>query len=306
MKHILFYIGIFSCVTLDAEIFFTPEMISTHLKDYSEEEILLLDKDRQVVRSVCLEGTKNTENRFYLATAGAPGACKTTILEKFISNHLEYQKGVYLDPDARTLRYMVHTYYARSLNPLTLSLGDDYDQIIRNAYDKWRAGSNYIVLSLLEEAYDLGRSVIYGTTSTGGHISEYFTRLKENNYEIVLLLCFCPDDLRYRAVDYRNSVVRFYQSSPEDALAKGILFPQRMSSYFTHADQLYFYWSDSLLSPERLAGIWRNGTLEICDKDAMQCVIDKYELDRRTLEKTDVSIPAFSDLVHAYSNFKAI
>lgn len=74
-----------ACTCLHAELFFTPEMISSHLKTYTEEEVQLLKKDLGVVRSICLEGSQNADSRFYLATAGAPGARKTTILEYFES-----------------------------------------------------------------------------------------------------------------------------------------------------------------------------------------------------------------------------
>jgi hypothetical protein len=297
MKRLFLIVACLSWLGLQAEVFFTPQMIASHLKGYSEEERQLLQKDLNGVRSVCLEGARNAGTRFYLATAGAPGARKTTILERFVSMHPEYQEGVYLDPDPRTLRFMVHTYYAQSLNPLVISETGNYDQVIKNAYEKWRPGSNWIVLSLLEEAFAAGHSIIYGTTSTGAHIPDFFAKLKENNYQIVLLLCSCPDEVRYEAVDYRNRVVRFYQSSPEDAVAKGTLFPQRMDSYFTYADQIYFYWSDHLSAPERLAGIWRNGKLAIYDGDAMQRFVDKYEADRTALQSTGSVLPAFDSFM---------
>lgn len=268
-------------------------MIAKHLETYTDREVQLLEKDLTVVRSICLDDTHNTDTRFYLATAGGPGARKTTILEKFVATHPEYQDGVYLDPDPRTLRFMVHTYYAQSLSPLVISRVQNYDQLIKNAYDKWRAGSNYIVLTLLEEAVAKGRSIIYGTTSTGAHIPNFFAKLKENDYQIVLLLCSCPDTLRQEAVKYRNDVVRFYQSSPEDAVAKGKFFPQRMEAYFTYADLMYFYWSDDLFSPERLAAVWRKGKLEVHDAQAMQCFAEKYEIDRQILAAEGQIIPPF-------------
>jgi hypothetical protein len=268
-------------------------MIASHLKGYSEEEMALLNKDLDVVRSVCLGGTVNASPRFFLATAGAPGARKTTILERFVSMHPEYQQGVYLDPDPRTLKFMAHTYYAQSLSALVVSNAQSYDEVIKNAYTKWRGGSNYIVLNLLEEAFALGRSVIHGTTSTGGHIPVFFGKLKENGYQITLLLCSCEDEVRYDAVDHRNKVVRFYQSSPEDAVSKGTLFPQRMGAYFAYADQLYFFWSDRVFEQERLAAIWQDGNLEIIDEKAMQCFIDKYEADRAALLASGTSIPPF-------------
>lgn len=293
MKSLICILACLICISIHAELFFTPEMISLHLREYSDEDLSLLEKDLKVVRSVCFEGTCKCKKRFYLATGGGPGARKTTILEKFVSTHPEYRRGVYLDPDTRTLKFMVHTYYARSLTPLVIATTGSYDQVIKNAYEKWRAGSNYIVLTLLEEAFAGGRGIIYGTTSTGAHVPDFFTKLKENDYQIVLLLCSCPDNMRYQAVDYRNNVVRFYQSSPEDAVAKGTLFSERMGTYFAHADQIYFYWSDNLLAPERLAAIWSHGKLEILDSDAMQCFIDKYEADRAKLNAIGKSLPAF-------------
>lgn len=293
MKLSALVLACLASITLQAELFFSPQMISKHLETYTDKEIQLLEKDLDVVRSICLDDTCNTDTRFYLATAGGPGARKTTILEKFIATHPEYQKGVYLDPDPRTLKFMVHTYYAQSLNPLMISQSKDYDEVIKNAYGKWRYGSNYIVLTLFEEAIAAGRSIIYGTTSTGAHIPNFFAKLKENDYQIVLLLCSCPDDLRKEAIEYRNKIVRFYQSSPEDAVAKGKFFPQRMGAYFNYADLMYFYWSDDLDSPERLAAVWRNGKLEVHDSEAMQRFAEKYEVDRQILASEGQIIPAF-------------
>lgn len=300
MKFLMYFLSSLLCVSLQAELFFTPEMISSHLKTYNEKEIQLIEKDLKVVRSVCLDDTSNTETRFYLATAGGPGSLKTTILEKFVASHPEYQGGVYLDPDPRTLKFMVHTYYATSLTPLVISQSKNYDQVIENAYNKWRPASNYIVLNLFEEAAAAGRSIIYGTTSTGSHIPSLFAKLKENGYQIVLLLCSCPDHLRKEAVEYRNKTVRFYQSSPEDVIAKGKFFPQRMETYFTYGDQLHFYWSDDLFSNERLAAIWQNGKLDIYDKEAMQSFIKKYEEDRATLATEGIHIPSFESFINKH------
>ena len=69
-----------------------------------------------------------------------------------------------------------------------------------------------------------------------------------------------------------------------------------MGAYFAYADRMYFYWSDNLYSPERLAGIWLNGKLEIHDSDAMQHFIDKYEADRIALKEKGLSIPGFDTL----------
>jgi hypothetical protein len=293
MKLLTLTAACLAAISLQAELFFTPSMIGKHVETYTEAEVKLIEKDLDVVRSICLSDTHNTDTRFYLATAGAPGARKTTILEKFVATHPEYQEGVYIDPDPRTLKFMAHTYYAKSLSPLVISQSGDYAAVIKNAYEKWRAGSNYIVLTLFEEAVAMGRSIVYGTTSTGAHIPSFFAKLKENDYKIILLLCSCPDEVRREAIEYRNDVVRFYQASPEDAVAKGKIFPQRMGAYFDHADLLYFYWSDALFSPERLAAVWQDGKLEVHDEEAMNRFIEKYEADRAALAEEGQIIPSF-------------
>lgn len=283
--------------TLNANLFFDSQRISTLLNEYSDKEVNLIKKDLSVVRSVCFENTTAKNPPIYLATAGAPGAGKTTILERFLYSHPEYKEAAYLDPDARSLKFMVHTYHALSMNSLIISNTDQFDKVIKNAYDKWRAGSNYIALTLIEEAFNHGYSVAHGTTSTGAHVPDLFTKLKENGYQIVLLLCSSPDDFRYDSIDYRNKVIRFYQSAPEDALNKGVYFAQRMSSYFAHADKIYFYWNENLETPEKLAAIWENGEFEIYDQTSLNSFINKYEKDRLSLKEKGSNIPSFQSFL---------
>lgn len=49
---------IFVCLVsigLQAELFFTSQMIATHLQTYTSDEIQLLNKDLAVVRNICLD-----------------------------------------------------------------------------------------------------------------------------------------------------------------------------------------------------------------------------------------------------------
>lgn len=297
LRKLWFFLCSLSFAAGHAELYFTPEMCSSHLAGYSDEEVQLIGKDLEVVRSVCFSETQGTSAPFYLATAGAPGSRKTTILERFVATHPEFQRGVYLDPDARALRYMVHTYYSRSLTPLVISEADSFDEVIKDAYEKWRGGSNYIALMLLEEAFAAGRSVVHGATSTGGHTGDFYRRLKENDYRIVLLLCGCTDSLREEAVRYRNNVTRFYQSAPDEVVSKGLLFSERMATYFAGANEIHLFWSDGLFVPERLAAVWLNGELEVVDPNAMKLFKDKYESDRRVLQGSGKQIPSFDEIV---------
>ena len=112
------------------------------------------------------------------------------------------------------------------------------------AYDKWRAGSTCIANAILEKALRGHYDIAHGTTMTGPFIWRLMTLVKEEGYHIALALCYCEDSVRLDAIKYRNEVQGFHQSSPEDAISKGRLFPKRMPLYFKHANELILFWSD--------------------------------------------------------------
>jgi len=284
-------------------LYFSPQAIESHLKGYTEDEKAAIQKDLKVVRSVCLPSSSVAHRKpLYLATAGGPGARKTTILERYMKEHSLLSKITYIDPDQRALKFMVHTYYSQSLSALIIGNYPDYAVAVKNAYDKWRGGSNFIALTLLEEAFAQRKDVAYGTTSTGDHISKFLINVKNAGYDITLLLCSCEDSFRQNSIQYRNEMQKFYQSSPEDALNKGKLFPLRMSDYFTYADILYLYWSDDLTSQERLAAILKNGKLEVRDMQALNQFVRKFEKDRETLNAEGNQILSWDELMNIYRN----
>ena len=283
--------------------FFTPQMIESHLTTYNDAEKAAIAQDLEVVHSICLpELTGPSENRrpVYLATAGAPGARKSTILERFIRDHVSLPQIAYIDPDQRTLKFMAHTYYSQSLSALQLGSYSHYATAVKNAYEKWRGASNYISLTLLEEAFAERRHIAHGTTLTGEHVSKFLSTVKDAGYDITLLLCSCEDDFRYNAIQYRNEEQRFYQCSPEDAVSKGKAFPQRMSAYFTFADTIYLFWSDDLATQERLAAKLTHGNLEVLDAQAFDLFVQKFEEDREMLTGEDKQILSWDELLDLY------
>lgn len=284
-------------------LFFSSQAIASHLNGYNEEEKAAIGKDLEVVRSVCSSSvSEETSRPLYLATAGGPGARKTTILERFLRDHALLSKITYVDPDQRALKFMSHTYYNRSLSALVSGEDENYAMVVKNAYEKWRGGSNFIALTLLEEAFSHKRSVAHGTTSTGEHIPKFLAKVKEAGYDITLLLCSCEDSFRKQAIQYRNEEQKFYQSSPEDAVMKGKFFPQRMSAYFTYADTLYLYWSDDLATKERLAAVFKDGILQVLDAQALHLFVHKFEQDRALLNAEGKQIPSWNELVGLYCN----
>ena len=260
-------------------VFFSPEAVQSHLRDYNALEKRAVEQDLAIVRAACERGGKEDSfsSPVYLATAGAPGARKSTILERFLETQTE-------------IAY--HPYYITKYN--------DYMYARKAAYTKWRGASNYIALTLLEEAFSQKRSVAHGTTSTGAHVPYFLQKVKNAGYEVVLLLCSCEDALKKQAIEYRNQVQKFYQSTSEDALKKAKLFPERMSAYFSYADTLHLFWSDDLETQERLAAIFSNGKIEVVDEGALEKFQQKFEKDRNRLEKEGKKIPSWSNLLNLY------
>lgn len=286
----------------DEYVLFSSDLINSYLSSYNDQERLEIAKDLAIVRDICaVQPSSGDQELFYLATAGGPGSRKSTILERFLNNHPEFSTGTYLDPDQRALRFMVHTYYNISLNALASAEDQDYANIRKRAYEKWRAASNYITNSLLEEAAKTKKPITHGTTATGEFIEPLFKKLKNRGYEITLLLCSCPDELRSQAVTYRNTMQKFFQSTPEDALQKGKAFPAKMLIYFSHADTLYLFWSDNLFQPERLAAVLKDGKLEVVDQNAFGLFVKKYENDRKVLSSEGKDTPQWDELISIYS-----
>ena len=285
--------------------YFSPQMMATHVKDYSEGEKAAIAQDLSVVRSVCFAAkgdNQEGQRPLYIATAGGPGARKTTILERFLASRYPNTSIAYLDPDQRALKFMVHTYFSQSLSAFSVANAENYSLAVKSAYERWRGASNYITLTLFEEAIAQRRNIAHGTTSTGGHIPTFLAKLKEADYDIVLVLCSCEDDFRRQAIQYRNEEQKFYQSTPEDAVSKGKVFPERMSAYFTYADTLYLYWSDDLFHPEHLAAVLTKGKMEVLDQTYLDKFVHKYENDRTSLLVEGKSIPSWNELVSLFQS----
>lgn len=68
--------------------------IQNLLSQYSLVERADIEKDYKNIRKLCFSQANNPKRLIYLATAGGPGASKSTILESYLRNHRgkEFQK----------------------------------------------------------------------------------------------------------------------------------------------------------------------------------------------------------------------
>ena len=261
------------------------EVVQSLRKGYSEEEQVLLDSDLEYIRSLVFRRAKQPKDRkpIYLATAGAPGARKSTILESYLKGKPELGDVVYVDPDQRALRFMGNTYYGRSLSNFQISQASDYQTAQKSAYDYWRAGSNYIANTLLNEAVAGGFDIAHGTTLTGPYSGALLKKLRESGYQIVLVLCGAEDKLRMETVQHRNEVQGFYQTDPKDVEMKALLFPKRLKDYFENADTLWFHWSETLTSSMKPAAYIsiENKKFDIFSEDLYRKFVAKIDEDAK-------------------------
>ena len=288
--------------TLSSGILFTQNDLDRSLVGYSEEEKAAILKDYALIEAICFGGKKPRDKvPQYLATAGAPGARKSTILEGVLRSDPSFSQAVYLDPDQRALKWMVNTYYSRSLTAFACTQVENYQELQKAAYDKWRSASHFIANSIFEKALKGRYDIAHGTTMTGLFVQRLMRLIKAQGYAITLALCSCEDEVRQKAIHYRNTVQGFYQTDPHDVVEKGRIFPTRMPLYFTFADQLFLFWSDRFDEKERLAATFSQEGIKISDQEAYDKFIAKYERDRLPLkEEEKLELPTWEALVASW------
>lgn len=265
------------------------DVVTNLLAPYSEKEMHLIHCDLKNIKELCFRDTTPSKEPMYIATAGGPGACKSTILEIFLHNR---PNCVYADPDQRALKYMINTYH-QSLSNYEGITYPNHQELCKNAYNKWRNASNYIANTIINEAFANGYNIAHGTTSTAKTIESLYQRLKQKKYKIILLLCYAPDETRLKANEHRTNVQGFVQVTPEDAINKGKMFHQRFPIYFNYADKIYFYWTEDFLKGSVHAATYEKGKgLIVTNNEALRNFTQKYDDDRK-----GSNLPSFDELI---------
>jgi hypothetical protein len=215
------------------------EIVDGFLTSYSPEEKVAIGKDYKNIRELCLsQADKEQKKLIYVATAGGPGASKSTILETYLHDNSGF---VYVDPDQRALRFMINT-YLQNTNCYAISKNASYLQLLEDAYSKWQGASNYIANSILNEAYSKDLAIAHGITSTSKQMGSFYEKLKKRGYKIILLLCVSPEKNRLEAAVHREKEQCFIQSTREDLIQKGQMFFENFPIYFKYADEIKFFW----------------------------------------------------------------
>lgn len=268
----------------------------------------LMALDRPIIHQVSFQASRPVVGRkpIYLATAGAPLAGKSTILEKEMSDNPErYGHAVKVDPDRWGISLMANMYHGHLMAAGMLANAPDFETAQRRAYDIARPASNIFSHENLNEAAAQGYDIAHGTTMTGPHIRSLLCALKGKGYEIDLLLCSAEDDMRADAQDYRSKVQGYYQSTPEDVRSKGQAFPKKVQDYFELADNLALFWRSDVTGNAVKAAVYTEGQKIILDQAAYDSFVNKYEADRYALanpegEAEPVFLPSFVEVEQLY------
>lgn len=224
--------------------FVPSHIVDGFLKDYSEQEKSSIRMDLKHIEDLAFDAKKPSPEkaRLYIATVGAPGASKSTILENYLEKHYEIAKAcVYMDPDQRALKFMTATYW-QSMTCGRISKSPLYQDCARAAYEKWRGASNYIANTLLNKAYTQGFSIAHGTTSQSPQVVDLYKKLRQKDYKIVLLMCMSDAENRALAVKQREEKQGFVQSTQTDFVEKEKAILKNMPNYFQYADVIHVYW----------------------------------------------------------------
>jgi hypothetical protein len=276
----------------------TREELLILLKDYSPEEINQIEKDFRDISNLSFDSAKPaTGQPVYLATAGAPGAAKSTTLEYYIrTNNLGHY--VYTDPDEVVLKAMKYT-YDKSLTLYELAQAPSNHAAFKKAYDKWRAASNNINNRIFALALGANNgannekkyNVAHGTTSTSPYIENLYTYLKAAGYRIVLLLCYNHEETRKKLNDNREREQAFVKVTADDMIKKGEDFSRRFDIYFKYADEILFYWNDKVEHGKFTQPCAKYvsdrpdaSPLTVFNEAEWKCFYDKYMLDTGKLD----------------------
>lgn len=287
-----------STTFFERKVMFTQEFIESFLKGYSAEEVDAIKQDLAIITRLSfyqIQQQSLSERPMYVATAGGPGSAKSTTLETFLRLNNLMRQFVYADPDAVSLKNMIFT-YRQSLSYFDFASAPSNHATLKAAYDKWRGASNYITHEILQTAFggehgaDAKYSIAHGITSTYPKIATLYERIKARGYRITLLLCYSDDETRRNRIERREKEQGFVQCDPHDVVEKGKMFPERFDDYFQHADELFFYWNNSLTHGQlprpcaKFERTERDVNLTILDERAWICFCRKYLHDVNTLQ----------------------
>lgn len=249
---------------LSGKAFDHPDLYTADEKEKLQNDI------NEIYKRILAEDP--VREKLVIITAGAPGAGKTVKLRQDRAEKVS--KGTnyaYICPDDICLKSQTRTYVA------DIATGGDTMSVRKDAYTKWRPGSNAATHLILGNLIREKCAFYFGTTSSGPATGKFFEFLKLQGYKIRLIHVSAPDDVRWGSIQKRDKT--FVQTTEQDIKEKGLLLPQRINDAFLkYADEIEFYYRPEVEQDAVLAARWlRNedassvtGTLQILSPESYE------------------------------------
>lgn len=221
-----------------------------HKVEYTADEFTRLQQDISDIFSRIMSA-QPIKNKVAVISAGSPGTGKTLLMRQVLAE--QATKGhvyAYIDPDDVCLRNQLRTYLP------DVNKGENDYEVRKNAYTKWRPGSNaaaqVVLANLIRDKYGF----FYGMTSSSPATGKFLDFLKKQGYQIKLQHVSAPDDVRWGSILERDKT--FVQTTEQDVREKGLLVPQRIQdTYLKYADEIDFYFRKSVNESAVLGATWK-------------------------------------------------
>jgi predicted ABC-type ATPase len=277
-----------------------PAFLAAMRGRYAPAERNWLDMDKRYIVESLFHGKQpvaHGEPKIYLATAGGPGAGKTTILEQYLAAAKEasYRSMVVSDPDQPILRMMGNLNVRHMQSLARVADAGSTGAANKAAYDFCRDGSNYIAYAVLNKAVAGGYNIAHGTTSTGDKVPDNVSLLKAQGYQVHYLLVAAPDKVRTQNVQHRVTAQANYQSTPEDVKDKGGRFWEMLPFYFKQADKVDLYFSAKPLQQNHVATVVGNA-VTVHDAKGLSGFVREYEKVREASAANGKPLPALAEV----------
>lgn len=260
-----------------------------HPIEYTAEEKANLKQDTSDI-FVSIISKNPIKEKLAVITAGSPGSGKTYVMRDVLAE--EAAKGkiyAYIDPDDVCLKNQERTYLA------DLENSDKGYEAKKNAYTKWRPGSNAAAQVILANLIRNDYGFFYGMTSSSPATGIFLDFIKKRGYKIKLIHVTASDDVRCGSILERDK--SFIQTTEKDVREKGLLVPQRiLDTYFKFADEIQFYFRAEVQENAVLAASWvknsdaseKVGTLTIVDVQNYENIKNNHDSFCSQLNKPEL------------------
>lgn len=114
-------------------------------------------------------------------------------------------------------------------------------------------------------------NIKHGTTLSGKPSRNLLKGLKAQGYRTRILVCLASEETIMNCLTYRLQHQAYYQSTPEDEMAKIGMFYDRLPMYFQEGDIVEIYYKPSLKQQHIKVGHYTAKTCDLIEPDSVEC-----------------------------------